>query len=371
MTWRQTYPQPILLGKGRCRDSQLPHCLFAWRPRRRLPRKTEAPAFAPALRFPADDTRTEHTYALGRDLVLHARRAVDAQGTALGWDLLVVDRRLPHSPNFFYECLCGHGPRPHDYYAWHFAQAYFPAERVLPVFGYPFEVRVSCEGCQVAGTEATAFRFSSGTIQIGWRRLAVAYPRQQRAGSPDVSFELRPEERFGPVRATTSRRDLAAVVPADTIVDADLPIGEGFCTEGVRVFPGTPDEIEIAWQDAPQTRVAFVRTRTDGGRWRTGRGVAIGTSLRELERLAGRALSFSGFGWDYGGGMTWPEGAGEIGLRLDIDPRDDAKAAGPGSDDIHGDRLVRSDHPLIQTLRVRVEEITQSWGAHAIERDCR
>jgi hypothetical protein len=200
---------------------------------------------------------------------------------------------------------------------------------------------------------------------------AAPNPLQRRAGSTDVSFEIRPGKSVGPIRETTSRQELDALVPAVAVVTADVPIGEGFCTVGVRVFPNTRDEIEIAWRDAAQTRVAFVRTRTRGGRWRTRQGVSVGTSLRELERLARRTLSFSGFGWDYGGGLAWTEANGEIGLRLDIDPRDKSKAVGPAADQILGDQLVRSDHPLIRALRVVVDEITQSWGQHAVERDCR
>jgi hypothetical protein len=82
----------------------------------------------------------------------------------LGWDLLVVDRRLPRSPNSFDECPYRHGPALHEYHAWHFGQSNSPAERMLPVFGYPFEVRVSCEGCQLASAEADASGFTAGTM---------------------------------------------------------------------------------------------------------------------------------------------------------------------------------------------------------------
>lgn len=126
------------------------------------------------------------------------------------------------------------------------------------------------------------------------------------------------------------------------------------------MFPDTDDEVEVAWQDAAQTRVAFVRTRRSGGRWHTTRGVRIGTLLTDLERLANRVLTFSGFGWDYGGGALWTEGSGEIGLRLDIDRADPSNAIAPSADDIYGDRTVRSDHPVIRALRVRVDEIIQT-----------
>lgn len=191
---------------------------------------------------------------------------------------------------------------------------------------------------------------------------------------PDLAtfpFDIVPGRRFGPIAENTSRVALTAVAPANAIRESAIEIGEGFCTEGVRLFPDTDDEVEVAWQDVAQTRVAFVRTRRPGGRWHTTGGVRIGTLLSDLERLANRVLTFSGFGWDYGGGATWTEGSGEIGLRLDIDRAEAAKATAPNADDIYGDRTVRSDHPVVRTLRVRVDEIIQTWGQHASERDCR
>jgi hypothetical protein len=136
--------------------------------------------FRAVLRFAATDTGGMFSVPLSRDVVLDVRRTVDAQGRHLGWDLSARDRRLAGSPNFFYECLCGHGPRPHDYFAWHFVSGYYPHQRSLPVYGYPLEVRVRCPDCQVAGTDATEARFVGGHVEISVRRLARSNPRQLR-----------------------------------------------------------------------------------------------------------------------------------------------------------------------------------------------
>lgn len=183
------------------------------------------------------------------------------------------------------------------------------------------------------------------------------------------TFAIVPGEAFGPLRESTSRRALGLLVPAGEVVTSDISIGEGLCADGVRLFPGSREEVDVAWQDAAQTRVAFVRVRAEGGRWTTARGVKIGTTLVELERWAGGVLTFSGFGWDYGGGMSWPERGGTVGLRLGI-ASGDARPSGQQDQEIFGDRIVRSDHPAIRARRVRVVEITQSWGAHTNERDC-
>ena len=140
----------------------------------------QADPYKLAVRFSVTDT-SAFTFDLGRDLIVKATRAVNADGTHFGWDLAVHDRRLPNSPNFFYDCLCGHGPRPNDLYAWHFKHPTdYPAERTFPVYGYPYTVRVECEKCDVAGVDDTSARFVSGTVLISWRRLPESNPRQLR-----------------------------------------------------------------------------------------------------------------------------------------------------------------------------------------------
>ena len=129
--------------------------------------------FKPAVEFPVTDAREELTVPLGRDIVLHIKR----EAASAGWYLSATDRRLPDSPNFFYQCLCGHGPQPHELLAWHFLEMYYPGERILSVYGYPLEVRVRCAGCEVAGSVAEA-HFVRGTVEVSWRRLAQSNPRQ-------------------------------------------------------------------------------------------------------------------------------------------------------------------------------------------------
>ena len=69
--------------------------------------------------------------------------------------------------------------------------------------------------------------------------------------------------------------------------------------------------------------------------------------------------------------MPWTEPGGEVGLRLTLNPDDSqAAATAPEASAIFGDKPVRSDHPLIRRLRISVDEIIQTWGPHASERDC-
>jgi hypothetical protein len=192
---------------------------------------------------------------------------------------------------------------------------------------------------------------------------AAAISRQ----ATTASFIVIPGRQFGPIRETTTHNDLRTLFPGAAIRDEPIDIGEGICTDGTRIYAGTPDELDLAWQDADRSRVAFVRSSSPGGRWATTRGLRVGSTLRELEDLAGRVLSFAGFGWDYGGGLEWQEGPDSLRVFLTIDPPEQ-QAGADGA--IFGDRLVQSDYPAIRQLRIVVDSMTLSWGNHFGEHDC-
>ena len=71
-----------------------------------------------------------------------------------------------------------HGPRPNDLYAWHFREMLYPPKRVLPVYGYPFEIRVACKDCRIDGDTAADAHFTAGVVEVTWRRLPKSNPRQ-------------------------------------------------------------------------------------------------------------------------------------------------------------------------------------------------
>lgn len=169
---------------------------------------------------------------------------------------------------------------------------------------------------------------------------------------------------IGPVRLTDTEATLAARIGSRQLVRADLPIGEGFCAPGSRVFPGTDRELEVVWSDSTRSRIVAVGARQPKSPWRTAAGVGVGTTLAELERIAGKAIVFSGFGWDYGGGAPWAEPGLEAGLDLFPDPASEQKVAGdPRYRETQGERSVSSDHPVIRAMIVRVDRIVVAGPA--------
>lgn len=133
---------------------------------------------------------------------------------------------------------------------------------------YRARLRLSLRGDTLALAGA---RFIPDTMDLDRRTLVPGY----RAGG------------LGP---GTSEAHLRSWYPAERVRRVDLRLGDGSCTPGDVIEPGSPDAARIAWADSARTRIAFVRIAGRGGRWRTPRGVKVGTPRSRLAELAGGAL---------------------------------------------------------------------------------
>lgn len=147
---------------------------------------------------------------------------------------------------------------------------------------------------------------------------------------------------------------------------------EGNFGFGTYIDKGTKDEVQIMWADSLRMggvmsamAVAFYDQKTGNyifdNRWSSEMGVKIGTTTDELETLNGKPFIFSGFGWDYGGGiMDWKggklgvEGLG-IALTEDLKPNEIPEKEYM---QILGDQDVKSDHPVVKKVQPRVYRIT-------------
>ncbi len=68
------------------------------------------------------------------------------------------------------------------------------------------------------------------------------------------------------------------------------------------IYPETSKEIIVHWKDSLyHKKIVYIETSGEEGPYRTPTGLKIGTTLRELLKLNGQKITFSGFGWDYGG----------------------------------------------------------------------
>jgi hypothetical protein len=127
--------------------------------------------FAVAIRFTVSDTTVVFERPLGPALLLRVRR-----DPSMGWTVTVIPRssRLDR-PNLLYHSRSWHGPYPAEVFAWSHQSQYFPDERVLPVYGHPYEVRIRLIACRTSGTGQSVV-FVAGEIEVAWRRAPWRYP---------------------------------------------------------------------------------------------------------------------------------------------------------------------------------------------------
>ena len=152
----------------------------------------------------------------------------------------------------------------------------------------------------------------------------------------------------------TSEADLVTQYGRDRVQTKTIELGEGQTQQGAVV-----DGIEFAWKDPAHTQLDFARLPNT---MTTYDGIRIGTDLKTVEAINGRAFSLTGFMWDYSGTVTsWNHGLiddktrGRCRLLLRFDPGAIADEA--LRQRTLGDRDYNSASSDMQKLNPRVYEI--------------
>jgi hypothetical protein len=195
-----------------------------------------------------------------------------------------------------------------------------------------------------------------------------------RVDAPARDWLIVPGERVGVVTGSTTEADLIRQF-GDGIERRQAWLGEGFCAPGSVIHRGSSDSVVVIWSDSTYSAPAEARVTGPGSRWQTPAGVRIGTSLDELEEIGGGPVRFLGFGWDYGGSGTWTElidgEPADVRFILSVDRSDHERVSGsPDYREILGERDVSSDHPLIQTMTIRVGQPLLRWREPTVWWDC-
>ena len=177
--------------------------------------------------------------------------------------------------------------------------------------------------------------------------------------SPEMDFTIVPGERVGHIIATSTEADIKALYGEEQVEYRSVYIGEGESQPGIAVFPNSPNELEIVWDIAGATgNPEFIRISQDSADWHTVQGVAVGTSLEELQQINGRPFQLYGFGWDYGGLVNdWKGGKLNSHLIIALQPEDWEQVGTK----VSGDRTFYSDDPQILALRARVASIVVTF----------
>lgn len=185
-----------------------------------------------------------------------------------------------------------------------------------------------------------------------------------------------PGKRVGPIIPTTSRADVVKIFGAKNVTEGEIGTSDMGSETGTEVFGSQPEmSLAILWiSDEPDSKIRRIRfcpsvVLPGKCRWHTVEGIALGTSLKELERLNGRAFQVHGFDWGFGGLVTsW--GGGRLGklssscggLTLGLDP-----PPGPASDErarlmdvVEDDEEFPSSHAAMQALNPVIDFMSMS-----------
>ncbi len=139
--------------------------------------------------------------------------------------------------------------------------------------------------------------------------------------------------------------------------DANLEEGVDMFEEGTVekpysiLYPGTPNELHITWNDQARTRVDEIRFSQNGD-WKSKTGIKVGTTYDDLNKINGKAISFYGFGWDYSGAVVWNDGKLENSkLRVFISPENQLE------NKFIGDRIVEATDKEIDEMNLKVDSL--------------
>lgn len=145
--------------------------------------------------------------------------------------------------------------------------------------------------------------------------------------------------------------------------DSSISRETRYCPEGecqymaTILFKDQPNEAEFMWDDTTNFSGLSTVAVYGAGTWKTSYGLGLGTTMKELETLNGGPISFAGFGWDYGGIVSWDNGRldtlkGTVVLDMPLD------VTHPEADSLMGDHAnLRSDQRIPQEINPIVHSI--------------
>jgi hypothetical protein len=116
------------------------------------------------------------------------------------------------------------------------------------------------------------------------------------------------------------------------------------------------DEIFISWEEdkPPFKKIMSVEVTQPNSPYKTEEGIGVGSTVADIQAKLndGKPFTFSGFGWDYGGGCCFGEGISEklrrVSFRLDMQENDYQKFTEDENRQFIGDQSVPSDLPIFK-----------------------
>jgi hypothetical protein len=113
------------------------------------------------------------------------------------------------------------------------------------------------------------------------------------------------------------------------------------------VFRDQPNEFCINWQDSGyHKQISFIECWRENSPYHSSTGLKIGSTLNDILKLNRQKITFSGFGWDYGGIIqSYNKGTMEntpVQYRLDLSESTD--------NSLFGDTELNTDMPSVKKM---------------------
>jgi hypothetical protein len=161
-----------------------------------------------------------------------------------------------------------------------------------------------------------------------------------------------PNKQVGLIKADADEEDIIAAYGKENVIREEVGIGEGEMVTATIVFPNTPNELIVEWQNELEyKKLSRIRIEKEDSDWKTEEGIKIGTTLDELIEINGKDFNFYGFDWDYGGTTNeWEEGNINSQLTVILEPKNPKGA----SQELAGDGVFSSSHPAAKEAELEV-----------------
>ena len=159
---------------------------------------------------------------------------------------------------------------------------------------------------------------------------------------------------------TTHERIVAAFgVPNVRLVSEKGPEGMPPNVKSV-IYPNDAKKrLEVIWNDGQARARPFAFVFEKPSQWAAPKGVRIGTTLAELERLDGGAFTITGFGGLTEGMASWPGALGKLpgGCFLGGSMEPTAKLPKATMNKISGDDDFPSTHPIMRQAKPVLHQV--------------
>jgi hypothetical protein len=164
-----------------------------------------------------------------------------------------------------------------------------------------------------------------------------------------------PGVRAGAITARSTHPQLVRLYGKNNVRTARIPVGEGETVPGLILFKGTPSELLIRFK-AGTRKIELIEVAGKSNIWRTKKGIRIGSTAQQIEKLNGRAFNLFGFEWDYAGRSAgWR--SGKISKAITVDFAPSQKLPHTLTRKVIGDAKFSSRNKVIRRMKLTVHRM--------------